>query len=68
MTWIIHRSDRSVIHNSDSYNEIRVKNCTILLESCEYNTFLPFETEAEAKQCFNYLIEAIKRKDAVINL
>jgi hypothetical protein len=68
--WVIHRGDRSSLYNIGHAQKLRVENNNIMIVHELYGntSCLTFETPDDAKQAFGYLMDAIKRKDAMVSL
>ena len=68
MTWIIHGPDRKRSYNASACRSIILQDECIGLDYGGPMVPLAFENSAEAAQAFKYLMEALQRKDGVVQL
>lgn len=69
MTWIIHRSNRNKIYNTDVCRSISKENDKIILEIDQgQNIVLNFENLDMATQSYGYILESIKRGDKLTSI
>jgi len=66
--WILHKGDRNVIVNLNSWDEVHRKSSAIIFLKDEKHRLMEFVNEQEASQAYGYLLEAIKRKDDLVHL
>lgn len=69
--WIIHKGDRKTLHNTESYDLIRVVGDKIEMTKLDYPDkaeVLFYESAEEANAALVYLVEAMKRKDALVHI
>jgi hypothetical protein len=68
--WVLHASDRSALYNISTADKISVVDNNIIITHERYgaSSVLAYDDAEQARKGFGYLIDAIRRKDAVVSI